>query len=300
MCDELLIISIGKHTRAGDALAHALCSRAFASVSADALTSEQAARARLLFVLSSDENGACESLRSLILALKQNRLRLDGAIGALLADESGGGALHDDALALLLAANRAGCALLPSAALEAAKDLQNLPFMYPEAARGARYPAYLACAHALVERLTGFKPKRNKRACVRFVSTLHSEGLACDWRDALTSALPDTLSLTNDERADATILLCQNERAMPDAPTLAALDEAAHKPLRVFAGATHIGADSFACRVIDRACLQGACALPPRCIDTEAGLDAQALLSKRVQSGALRESMARLADWLVE
>jgi hypothetical protein len=68
---------------------------------------------------------------------------------------------------------------------------------------------------------------------------------------------------SEDDPADETLLLLENDQNIPDEKTLRALDDPRGGPLRCLLASPWLGAELFCMLVLERACLQGAFALAP-------------------------------------
>jgi hypothetical protein len=95
--DSILVVSIGRHTRLGDALETALDGLRFQTIEAEELETADCADARVLFAASADPAGGNEPMRRLTHGL----LRCDVDRAARLLDDCGwraGGPMRPDAL----------------------------------------------------------------------------------------------------------------------------------------------------------------------------------------------------------
>ncbi|MEZ4510126.1 MAG: hypothetical protein R2881_11125, partial [Eubacteriales bacterium] len=118
-------MSLGRHTRLGDALEYALDGLLFQMIDASALTQATAEQQLLLFAASADQLGENEQLRRLAARLNSDTCSLNGSVCAMIADGEQGGAIHIDALRLLLKANVAGAAVIRQPLLDAGRDLRT-------------------------------------------------------------------------------------------------------------------------------------------------------------------------------
>jgi hypothetical protein len=89
--DSILVVSIGRHTRLGDALETALDGLRFQTIEAEELETADCADARVLFAASADPAGGNEPMRRLTARLLRGELRLCGAVCAMIADGEQGG-----------------------------------------------------------------------------------------------------------------------------------------------------------------------------------------------------------------
>ena len=112
MTDQIVIVSMGQHTRLGDALEYALAQTPFETINAQELAKGNWVNRRLLFAASADQRGENASLRQLAARLEGGECDLSGCAVAMIADGEQGGAMHLDALRLLTAANAAGAEVL--------------------------------------------------------------------------------------------------------------------------------------------------------------------------------------------
>lgn len=287
------MVSTGRHTRLGDVLERALEGAALASLEADALTNAAGAGKRLLFAISSGAEGVPEALARLAGRLASGECDLSGAVCAAIVDANGGGSVYTETLRLLLAANGAGAALPNQPLLAASKDLRNLSLL-PGAPREAPYARYCRLAGELVKRLAENTPENAERPCVRVAAPLEDEGAAREWRAVIERALvfggAEVAEAENDP-ADGVFLLCENVRALPDARTLAVLDDPRGGFLCVAVASPRAGAELTCMLVLERACAQGSYRLPPNAFTVLDGFTAaEALTSKaeveRVKAGA--------------
>ena len=272
---NITLIPLGRHTRLGDALEYALEGIPFDTVSADALT-DDARGCRILFAASADALGENTQMRALAARLAGGRVSLEGCHAAMIADAEQGGAMHLDALRLLLAANAAGAAILPHPLVEAGRDLRALPRESGE----TPFARYRALARELVRRLASVTNEPQTRSRVRFVTVL-GDGIANDWRIALSRIVPAAGGILCDEEdADETVLLCENAEGLPDGDTLALLGGGGLLCLLIASPAT--GNELYTSALIERACIRGNYALPPRAVTVFEGFSAaEALTDKR-------------------
>lgn len=293
MTQEITLVSAGRHTRLGDVLESALGDSALATLEADALIGAAGAGKRLLFAVSSGAEGALEPLARLTGRFISGDCDLRGAVCAAIVDANGGGSAYAAALGLLLAANGA-CAALPKKPLLAAnKDLRNLSPL-PGAPWETPYARYCRLAGELIERLAQARPEKAECPRVRICTPLEDEGAAREWRAVIERALvfggAEAAEAENDP-AESVFLLCENARALPDARTLAVLDDPRGGSLRAAVASPRAGAELFCMLALERACAQGNYSLQPNAFTVLEGFSAaEALTSKteveRVKAGA--------------
>jgi multimeric flavodoxin WrbA len=159
---ELTLVSMGKHTRLGDALEHALNGIPFTTLRLDDLDTATLCNKRLLFTVSVDPSGIEPDYFRLLRHCRTQPDALRGSIGALLVD--GEGELYTKGLARTLAftINMAGCRLPGKALVEATKSLKNFEVL--SGVHGVdRFTAYRNATRALVERLMGHEPTKFER-----------------------------------------------------------------------------------------------------------------------------------------
>ena len=156
---QLTLVSMGRHTRLGDALEHALDGIPFSTLRVDDLEAAALTNRRLLFALSVDASGLEPDYVRLLRHCRTQPDALKGSIGALLVD--GEGELYTKGLArtLAFAVNMAGCRLPGKALVEATKSLKNFEVL--SGVHGVdRFTAYRNATLALVERLLGHEPRQ--------------------------------------------------------------------------------------------------------------------------------------------
>lgn len=162
MQDRLTVVSLGRHTRLGDVLDHALEGRPFCAVTADELLNADLTGQRILFAVSLDEYGMQPDASAFLRHLRKHPQALNGSTGALLLDGESELYTKDAARTLVLDANRAGCRFIPRALVEATGSLRNFDILSD--LRGVnRYAAYNEAARTLVTRLLDDAPSRVKR-----------------------------------------------------------------------------------------------------------------------------------------
>lgn len=296
MTQEITLVSMGRHTRLGDVLESALEGAALATLEADALIGAAGAGKRLLFAVSSGMNGAPEEAARLTGRLLSGGCDLHGAVCAAVVDANGGGSAYAAALRLLLAANGAGAALPNKPLLAANQDLRNLSLL-PGAPREAPYARYRRLAKELVERLAQAEPETAEHPRVRICTPLEDEGAAREWRAMIERALifggAEVTEAENDP-ADGVFLLCENARALPDARTLAVLDDPRGGFLRAAVASPRAGAELFCMLALERACAQGNYNLPPNAFTVLEGFTAAEALTSKTEVERVKAGVNRL------
>lgn len=275
LTDTIMIVSIGRHTRLGDALEYALEPFAFETADADAFCGRDHQNRRLLFAASADEPGENAQMRRLSAALAAGACRLDGSAAAVILDGEQGGAIRIDALRLLMRANGAGCEILPRGCLAAEKALR---FLQKLAGSPQRTPflQYCELARSLAGQLAGYTPASNGRT-VRLVSAL-DEAQTRDWRAAIARVLPRGCTLADEDGADR-LLLAENTRAVPEDAVFRALERAGGGRLAVLLASPGGDAELYQMALLERACLQGGYALAPNAFLAFEGLSAAEALA---------------------
>jgi hypothetical protein len=301
--EEITIVSVGRHTRLGDVLERAVSKHKIETVSAAELSGADWQGRRLLFAVSCGEDGKDE-LPALIRRLNEGGCDLAGSVCAAVLDAGEDAGAHTELLRLLLAANGAGAWILQKPCVEASRDLKNIPAMYG-AARGSLYERFCVLAEALSERLSAFDPARlvdepvsetagNNANRVRISLPLENAAAARDWRSALTREFVfrgmEPVEAEN-ERAEHTFLLCENTSGLPDAKTLAVLDDPRGGGLRAAIVSPRLGAELFALLVLDRACLQGNYCLKPKAFTLLEGVSAQEAFAGKAEFERVKGAM---------
>jgi len=295
MRQSIKLVSVGQHTRLGDILERALESVAFETVRSEDFAKQDWEKQKLLFAVSGDGFGQNEALQILTRGVLGGKCHLEGAVCAVVADAAQGGALHADVLKLLLALNGAGCAIVGRPCVEATRDLKNLSYETGDAGTPP-FELYARQAQSLVERLTEFVPAKSDQKRLRFISALESEGAGHDWETALgreVSALGGALA-GDGETADATLLLCENARNIPDEATLRMIDGLDACALSCVVASPRTGVDFYCMQILERACIQGACSLPPRAFTVCDGVSAVEALAVGAVFENVRRALAAL------
>lgn len=285
LSETTFIVSLGQHTRLGDALEYAMAGIAFETVDAGDLAQGDWTNRRLLFAASADAYGENENLRALAALLIGGGCDLAGGVCAMIADGEQGGAIHLDAIRLLLAANTAGAEILSRPLLESGRDLRNIA---PEAGgKESAFDRYRALAQALTKRLSEYESTRPDHRCVRFACALDA-GVTNDWRAAIRRMLAaSNVELSEDDaETEETILLCENTDGLPDSRTLALLKGSGEMRFLVASPAT--GGELYAASLMERACLRGKYALPPHAVTLFEGLSAVEVLASRAEMGRVK------------
>lgn len=273
--EPLILLSLGRHTRLGDALEYALEGVPFSTLTLDDLPCAGLANRRLLFAASSDRDGENGPVRRLSARLNGGAHDLGGCVCAAIADGEQGGAIHLDALRLLLAANAAGAGIIPQPLLEAGRDLRALA----GGGKGTPFQQYCAFARELVLRLNETTVKPAERRRIRFAAAL-DDGAAGDWLGALKRMFSASgVEPTSEADAEETLLLCENTGGLPDERTLALLNGGGW--IRFAIASPTNGSDLFTAALIERACVRGNCALPPKAVVVFEGMSAMETLASR-------------------
>ena len=302
--EEITIVSLGRHTRLGDVLERAVHKHKIETVEPAELSGADWSDRRILFAVSCGK-GENEELSALIRRLKNGECDLTNSVCAAVLDASGVGA-HTELLRLLLAANGAGAWILSKPCVEANRDLKNVPAMYG-AGRGSLYERYCVLCEMLAARLSAFDPARlapeepksetagNRANRVRIALPLENAAAARDWQSALTRVFVfrgmEPVEAENDP-AEHTFLLCENTSGLPDAKTLAVLDDLRGGGLHVVVTSPHIGAELFALLVLDRACLQGSYTLEPEAFTLLEGVSAQEAFAGKAEFERVKKAIA--------
>ena len=280
MTDQIVIVSMGQHTRLGDALEYALAQTPFETINAQELAKGNWVNRRLLFAASADQRGENASLRQLAAQLYGGECDLSGCAVAMIADGEQGGTIHLDALRLLTAANAAGAEALARPLIESERDLRS--FAQELGGRESGFERYRSLACALVERLAKCTPEKSDSRMFRLASAL-DVGTANDWRAAIHRMLTAgsaTLSEDDSETED-TIFLCENTDGLPDAGTLAQCKGSGRARFLIASPAT--GAELYLAALFERACLRGGYSLAPRGVLVFEGKSAVEVLASRVE-----------------
>lgn len=149
---RLTVLSLGRHTRLGDILEHALAERPFDVVTVDALADTELQNRRILFAVSLDAYGLSNDAAACMRYLRMHQTALEGATGALLLDGETELYTKDVARDLIFDANRAGCRFPVRPLVEATGSLRNFDVLC--GVHGIdRYTAYRQATEALLVRL---------------------------------------------------------------------------------------------------------------------------------------------------
>lgn len=303
--EEITIVSLGRHTRLGDVLERAVQKHKIETVEPAELSGADWSGRRILFAVSCGEGENAE-LSALIRRLKNGECDLTNSVCSAVLDAGENASAHTDLLRLLLAANGAGAWILSKPCVEASRDLKNVPVMYG-AGRGSLYERYCALGEMLAARLSAFDPARlapeepesetaeNRAKRVRIALPLENAAAARDWQSALTRGFVfrgmEPVEAENDP-AEHTFLLCENTSGLPDAKTLAVLDDLRGGGLRVAVVSPHIGAELFALLMLDRACLQGSFTLEPKAFTLLEGVSAQEAFAGKAEFERVKKAVA--------
>lgn len=258
--ETVTIVSIGQHTRLGDALEYAVEGVPFETVDAPELAEGSWTNRRLLFAVSTDKHGENADLRALASLLQARECDLSGCVCAMIADGEQGGSIHLDAIRLLLSANAAGAELIAQPLLESERDLRNLAG--EAGSRETGFARYRTLARALTNRLMEYDIDAQAHYAIRFASALDA-GTKNDWRGAIRRMIADReMELSEDDaETENTILLCENTDGLPDAKTLALLGGGGR--IRFLIASPETGGDLYTAALLERACLRGKYSLAP-------------------------------------
>lgn len=274
--EPFTLVSLGRHTRLCDVLEYALEGISFVTVEPEELQPGARTGGLLLFAASADAQGENAQIRSLTARLNSGAVDLSGCVCAMIADCEQGGAVHLDALGLLLKANSAGASVISRALLEAGRDLRAL------AGGGKETPfaRYCAFARNLADRLVKSEhaPARPRR--IRLLTAL-DDGAERDWRGALNRLASAAGGMLTDEaEEEETIFLCENNNGLPDEKTLSLLDGGGWG--RFLIASPTGGSDLYTAALLERACVRGGYSLPPWAVTVFEGMSAaEALASRR-------------------
>ena len=282
----LVVVSVGTHTRLGDVLEFAVSGMAFETVEAEAFLRGGWQNRRVLFAISAEANGENAQLRTLAAGLLADARALAGCTCAALVDGASGGEAHLDAIRLLLAANGAGARVIAKPLLEGGRELKQF-----SGGKETPFERYRVLARELVARLCADAPQVPAHPLVRFRTTLEG-GAAFDWRGFLARVVSQAGAEMEDiGTPDETILLCENSDGLPDEKALSLLSGAGLLRLLIASPAT--GSELFTACLLERACLRGNYALPPRAVIVFEGLSA-------VEAMASRAEMERVKGFFVK
>ena len=280
MTDQIVIVSMGQHTRLGDVLEYALAQTPFETIDASELARGNWANRRLLFATSADPRGENVSLRQLAAQLGGGECDLSGCALAMIADGEQGGAIHLDAIRLLIAANEAGAEVLARPLIETGRDLRTLT--QELGGRESGFERYRSLARALVERLAKFEQASLDERVIRLASALDA-GASNDWRAAIRRMLAaGSAALSEDDsETEETIFLCENTNGLPDAATLAQFRGEGR--VRFLVASPSTGAELYLAALLERACLRGGYSLAPHGVIVFEGKSAVEVLASRAE-----------------
>lgn len=279
MQNQIALLSIGRHTRLGDVLERALEGVPFQSYDMEALSNADRTDKRVLFAASADKYGENDQMRALTALLLRGECRLDGAVCAVIVDGEQGGAVHIDALRLLLAANGAGAACVRQPLLESGRDLRNLLALSGDG-RQTPFARYCALAKDLTKRLSDYEVGARGQLRIRLATAL-SGGAAQEWRIALSRLLESAgCDLADTPIAEHTMLFAENATGLPDERTLAQLKNGCGR-LSCLIASPVMGGDLYALSLLDQACVRGGYALMPEGMIMFEGMSAVEALSGR-------------------
>jgi len=272
--EKLLVVSVGTHTRLGDVLEFALANMAFETIDADAFSRGSWADRRVLFAVSADATGENAGLRLLVASLCADALEC--CVCAAIVDGAAGGEAHLDMIRLLRTANDVGATILAKPLLESGRELRQF-------AHGKETPfaQYRLAARELVARLHATQIESKETPRVRFITALEG-GAAHDWREYLSRIIESHGGeLADIGESDETILLCENTEGLPNEKTLSLLTGSGK--LRMLVASPATGDELYTACLIERACLRGSYALPPRAVLAFDGLSAVEVMASRAE-----------------
>ena len=292
MKQSIELISLGRHTRLGDALEHALEGVPFQTIAAENLARTNLTNRRLLFAVSADKLGENAEMRAFTLDLLRGGQDLSGSACAVIADGEQGGAVQIDALRLLSAANGAGATCIREPLFESGRDLRCLTPV-SGGGRGTPFERYLTLARSFVLRLSGYEPPQSEKGRVRLISTLEN-GATQDWRGALARICEEAgLLFSEEEDAENTILLCENTRGLPNERTLALLGGGSGR-LSCMVASPGAGGELYALTLLNQICLRGGYSLAPSGITLLDGWSAVEVISGRLEMERVKAAVAKL------
>jgi len=286
----ITIVSIGQHTRLGDALEYAVDGIAFETVDAPELAEGDWTNRSLLFAASADRFGENAGLRSLSSLLQAGKCDLSGCVCAMIADGEQGGAIHMDAIQLLLSASAAGAELIARPLLESERDLRNLAG--EAGGRETGFARYRTLAKMLTMRLIEQASSAKKQQTIRVASALDA-GTKNDWRGVIRRMMADCeMELSEDDaESEDTIVLCENTDGLPDAKTLALLSGGGR--IRFLIASPDTGGELYTAALLERACLRGKYSLAPCGITLFEGKSAVEALANRVELERVKTTLLR-------
>ena len=284
------IVSIGQHTRLGDALEYAVEGVPFETVDTGELAAGNWTNRCLLFAASADKHGENADLRALASLLQARECDLSGCVCAMIADGEQGGAIHLDAIRLLLSANDAGAELIAQPLLESERDLRNLAG--EAGGRETGFARYRTLAKTLTLRLIEQAASAKKQQSIRFASALDA-GTKNDWHGVIRRMMADCeMELSEDDaESEDTIVLCENTDGLPDAKTLALLCGGGR--IRFLVASPETGGDLYTSALFERACLRGNHSLAPGSITLFEGKSAVEALASRVELERVKANLVR-------
>ncbi|MCE5189787.1 MAG: hypothetical protein LLF75_11510 [Eubacteriales bacterium] len=289
--NPIRLVSFGRHTRLGDVLEHAFEGLPFQTADVADLPEKGLEHHKVLFAVSADSLGENEEMRGFTARLLRGECRLEGSVCAMVADGEQGGAVHTDALRLLLAANGTGAGLLSLALLESGRDIRNLQ-KTPGKVRETPFERYCMLAKSLATRLFEYDPHPVERAKFHFCTAL-SEGTEQDWRSAFAHRVDHDLVFSETENADNTLLLAENRTGMPDERTLALLQRGKGR-LGCLIASPETGSDFYALALLDQACARGRFSLAPEGMLLFNGMSAVEVLASKPALERANQAIKRM------
>jgi len=231
---------------------------------------------RVLFAVSTDASGENAQLRALAARLREGACSLDGCVCAAIADGAQGGEMHLDTVQLLLSANGAGSCVIAQPLLESGRELRAFA-----GGRETPFARYRAQARELANRLVAVELPAPERTLYRFLTALEG-GAAHDWCGYLARVVENAGGELEDiGEPDETILLCENTAGLPDEKTLSLLQGSGN--LRLLLASPATGSDLYTACILERACLRGDYALPPRAVLVFDGMSAVEAMASKVE-----------------
>jgi hypothetical protein len=277
--EKLLVVSVGSHTRLGDVLEFALADTPFETIDADAFARGSWTDRHVLFAVSADAK--CENAQLRLLAASLRAGALESCVCAAIADGAAGGEAHLDMIRLLRAANEAGATIPAKPLLESGRELRQFAYR-----KDTPFTQYRLSARKLVERLCAGESEIPEHPLVRFITALEG-GAAHDWREYLSKLIESSGGeLTDIGEPDVTILICENTEGLPDEKTLSLLS--GYGKLRILLASPATGSELYTACLIERACIRGRYALPPRAVLVFDGLNAVEAMASRTELERVR------------
>lgn len=273
--DKIVVVSIGVHTRLGDVLERALANVSFETVTTEDFLLGNRAYRRVLFAISTESANENAQLHLLTAHLDRSEDFMKGCVCVAIVDSAQGRLAHLDAITLLLAANHAGAMLPARPLVEGDRELR-----YFSDGRGSPFDRYCTQAGSLIDRLNAAGMALAERPRVRLLNALEG-GEAHDWRNAIEHMINKKGGeLADIGEPDETMLLCENNKGLPDEKTLSLLDGSGAIRLLIASPAT--GQELFVASLFARACLRGNYSLLPYAIVLFEGISAVEVIAGHI------------------